>query len=315
MEALTKQTTVISSTLSRIVTDYLSVRKSSAERAALRHRRRRTDQWRRMEVFYEEQVRQRAMFCLMLSVTVACASFTADRSVWAKERSKYWWDYLVNETFMVLDWLANFRMSQETFVYLCDQLRRSLHRGNTRFRKAISVEQRVAIAIWRLATNAEYRTIGHLFGVSRSSVCGIVNEVCAAIVSQMMHRFICLPTRDKLEEIVAGLRDRWGFPQCAGAVDGTHIPIIAPAEYHADYHNRKGWYSILMQAVVDHSTGLRMSALAGQDQCMMHACLPIRRCLEGRKKVNFSLTRRLTLKEFKCRLFCWAILPIPSCHG
>ena len=121
----------------------------------------------------------------------------------------------------------------------------------TRFRKAISVEQRMTIAIWHLATNAEYRTIGHLFGVSRSSVCGIVYEVCAAIVRQLMYCFIRLPTGDKLEEIVAGFREV-GFPHCAGAVDGTNIPIIAPAEYHADYHNRKGWYSILMQAVVDH---------------------------------------------------------------
>ena len=43
-----------------------------------------------------------------------------------------------------------------------------------------------------------------------------------------------------------------GFLQCAGAVDGTHIPIIAPNESHADNHNRKWCYSILMQAVVDH---------------------------------------------------------------
>ncbi|KAI0212315.1 hypothetical protein LSAT2_002792, partial [Lamellibrachia satsuma] len=148
--------------------------------------------------------------------------------------------------------LANFRMSQNTFVYLCNQLRWSLHRGNTRLQKAISVAQRVAIATWRLATNDEYRTIGHLFGVSRSSVCGIVNEVCAAILSQMMHRFIRLPTRDKLEEIVAGFHDRWGFPHCAGAADGTHIPFIASDEYHIDYPNRKGWYSLLMQPVVDH---------------------------------------------------------------
>ena len=47
--------------------------------------------------------RGRAMFCLMLSATVACASFTADRSVWAKERSKYWWDFIVNETFVLFD--------------------------------------------------------------------------------------------------------------------------------------------------------------------------------------------------------------------
>ena len=122
--------TVISSTLPRIATDYLSVRKSSAERAALRCRR--TDQWRRMKVFYEVQAWERAMFCLMLSATVAYASFTADCSVWAKERSKYWWDYIINETFTPSDWLANFWMSQETFLYLCD---RSLHRGNTRFRR------------------------------------------------------------------------------------------------------------------------------------------------------------------------------------
>ena len=42
-----------------------------------------------------------------------------------------------------------------------------------------------------------------------------------------------------------------GFPQAAGAVDGTHIPIIRPHEYHTDYYNRKGFYSLVMQAVVD----------------------------------------------------------------
>ena len=30
---------------------------------------------------------------------------------------------------------------------------------------------------------------------------------------------------------------------CAGAIDGTHIAIIAPKEDHTDYVNRKGYHN------------------------------------------------------------------------
>lgn len=40
---------------------------------------------------------------------------------------------------------------------------------------------------------------------------------------------------------------------CAGAIDGTHIAIIAPKEDHTDYVNRKGYHSVVMQALVDCS--------------------------------------------------------------
>ena len=33
----------------------------------------------------------------------------------------------------------------------------------------------------------------------------------------------------------------------AGAIDGSHIPIIAPKESHGDYLNRKGFYSLILQ--------------------------------------------------------------------
>ena len=46
-------------------------------------------------------------------------------------------------------------------------------------------------------------------------------------------------------------KDKWGFPACAGAIDGTHIPIQTPLENHTDYVNRKSYHSILMQVVVD----------------------------------------------------------------
>ncbi|XP_047135300.1 putative nuclease HARBI1 [Hydra vulgaris] len=42
-----------------------------------------------------------------------------------------------------------------------------------------------------------------------------------------------------------------GFPQCIGAVDGRLIPISAPRDQAISYYNYKGWYSIVLFAVVD----------------------------------------------------------------
>ncbi|XP_075056973.1 uncharacterized protein LOC142143161 [Mixophyes fleayi] len=65
-------------------------------------------------------------------------------------------------------------------------------------------------------------------------------------------QFTEAPSGQRLDDTIAGFLKR-GFPQCAGAIDGTHIPIIAPTDNHADYYNRKGWHSIILQAVVDHN--------------------------------------------------------------
>ena len=47
-------------------------------------------------------------------------------------------------------------------------------------------------------------------------------------------------------------KEKWGFPLCAGAIDGTHIPMQAPLENRTDYINRKSYHSIVvMQALVD----------------------------------------------------------------
>ena len=120
-------------------------------------------------------------------------------------------------------------------------------------RKAITVEQRLAVTIWFLATPCEYRTIAHLFGIARSTVCEVVQETCAATVKSSLHKYIEFPSGDKLDSLVDGFKTKWGVPPCVGAVDGCHIPIVSPAISRTDYYNRKGWYSIILQGVVDHS--------------------------------------------------------------
>lgn len=40
-------------------------------------------------------------------------------------------------------------------------------------------------------------------------------------------------------EVISGFEDAWGFPQCFGAIDGSHIPILSPHDGATDYYNRK----------------------------------------------------------------------------
>ena len=174
----------------------------------------------------------------------------ADRLLWEKPRSSDWWEQVVLSTFTSEDWLSNFRMSKNTFNYLCEKLS-CVAKSDTVMRRAIPVEKQVAMTLWFMVTGADYRTIGHLFGVSKSSVCLVTKEVCCCIVSQLLHQFVRFPTGSALTEVVEGFKNELGFPQCVGAVDGSHIPIVSPRDCPADYYNRKGWHSIILQGKVD----------------------------------------------------------------
>ena len=120
-------------------------------------------------------------------------------------------------------------------------------------RKAIPTERQVAITLWYLSTGSDYRTIGHLFGVSKSTVCVVVKEVCLVIVKCLLPKYIKMPTGTALRDNVEAFKQTHGFPQCIGAVDGTHIPIISLQQCPTDYYNRKGWHSIILQGTVDHA--------------------------------------------------------------
>lgn len=55
---------------------------------------------------------------------------------------------------------------------------------------------------------------------------------------------------------------RLGFPNCIGAIDGSHIPICAPKLQSAQYYNRKSFHSVVVQAVAE-SDGIFSSILIG----------------------------------------------------
>ena len=53
-------------------------------------------------------------------------------------------------------------------------------------------------------------------------MCLIRKDVCRAIVKVLLPKYIKIPVGSALTETLRGF-DRRGFPQCGGAIDGSHI--------------------------------------------------------------------------------------------
>ena len=140
------------------------------------------------------------------------------------------------------EWYSNFRVSRETFDYILSQISAEISHQDTKLRKAIPSAKRLVIYLYYLGSTAKYRTVANLFGVSNAFVCLCIKEVSQAIFKKMKKRILCLPKGDDLKNFMAMYKQRWGFPLCAGAIDGTHIAIQAPPENHADYVNRKSYH-------------------------------------------------------------------------
>ncbi len=57
--------------------------------------------------------------------------------------------------------------------------------------------------------------------------------------------------RDKKNLINVGFESLHGIPYILGAIHGNHIQIVAPKVDPKSYHYRKGFYSTLIQGIID----------------------------------------------------------------
>ncbi|XP_057540033.1 protein ANTAGONIST OF LIKE HETEROCHROMATIN PROTEIN 1-like [Amaranthus tricolor] len=186
------------------------------------------------------------------------SSVSHQRRLWVKDRSKAWWDECNSPDFPETEFKKWFRMGKATFELICDELKSAVAKEDTMLRAAIPVDQRVAVCIYRLATGDPLRLVSKQFGLGISTCHKIVLDVCAAIRSVLMPKYLQWPDEESSRRIKEEFESISGIPNIVGAMYTTHIPIIAPkisvAAYFNKRHterNQKTSYSITVQGVVD----------------------------------------------------------------
>ena len=162
------------------------------------------------------------------------------RRFWVRPgRTQLWWKNFLNNVVVDEEWKENLRMTKRTFMELCEELSPYIRKRETRLREAIDVQTQVAITLYYLANEGRYRKVANAFGVSRSSVSLVVRSVTKAISERLVPKYIELPlTNEEVEEKASKYLEHHGFPQCIGAIDGTHIERKQPRENYTDFLNQ-----------------------------------------------------------------------------
>lgn len=123
--------------------------------------------------------------------------------------------------FVKSEMLENFRMRRETFFVLVNYLRESLASDENAFIPGLSVEEKVAVAIYRLANVSEYRCTGNLFGYHKSTICEWLHRFVKVLISELSYKLIKFPkSRESCEVIAQNFEEKYGIPQVVEAIDG-----------------------------------------------------------------------------------------------
>ena len=144
------------------------------------------------------------------------------------------------------------RMEPETFKEILDRITPRIQKEETQFGNTISPRLRLSATLRFLATGASSKTIGYAFRISYQIFCTFLIEVCQAIIDEFSEEVIVTPTTPEAwKEVAKGYWERWNFPHCIGAIDGKHVALRKPRKSGSEFHNYKGFFSIVLLAIVD----------------------------------------------------------------
>ncbi|XP_076545680.1 uncharacterized protein LOC143305535 [Osmia lignaria lignaria] len=110
-------------------------------------------------------------------------------------------------------------MSPTDFEWLIKLIGPKIKRNDTHWRKAISVQERLAVTIRFLETGDSFTSLQYLSKISKQLISTIVPEVCEALIEGIKENIQIPNTSEAWLEVAKVYNNRWNFPHCLGALD------------------------------------------------------------------------------------------------
>ncbi|VDL73941.1 unnamed protein product [Nippostrongylus brasiliensis] len=142
-----------------------------------------------------------------------------------------------------------FRLSRHCFRYVLGLIGDDLNPQTARSR-SLTNSQKLGIFLETIGSSNLQRTTGVALGCSQSTVSRVIRDV-SEVFWRRRNEFILWPTEEEQTAMSERFFDICRIPKVVGAIDGTHVKIIAPTESEDSYVNRKGYHSINVGAVAD----------------------------------------------------------------
>lgn len=102
-----------------------------------------------------------------------------------------------------------------------------------------------------LATGESLRSLAFSFRIDHSTISKFLPDVLKSLKRGLEGRVLPDPSQIDWNEKAEQFWTRWDFPNCVGAVDGKHVRIISPDNSGSLFYNFKGYFSIVLFALVD----------------------------------------------------------------
>ena len=170
-------------------------------------------------------------------------------------RNKGWWE-TVRDNYDDKRFYETFRMSRTTFYHILDKISDQIEKQRVA-EEPISPDFRLVVTIYKLSRGDYIYTIGQMCGLAKATVCTIVSETCKVIVDTLWNDTVKKHFPSSHEDFKHSMEkfgEEWQFLYAFSAVDGSHLPVKCPnggAQAMKQYFNFKGFYSIVLMALVD----------------------------------------------------------------